>query len=156
MKSVSHAACNVFAAGFLEFDSVEGESGDANHDKWIDVLAWTFETESQQGPSRRCGPISRSLSFTKWVNTSSPEIMRLVETCEEQSEVVLEVAVRESDSQPGVQRIMRVRMQDVTVSRVVMRDGADDVAPTETVELRYSHAEIEFVEVGGGGPEIRD
>ena len=89
------------------------------------------------------------MSFTKWVNTSSPGILRLVETCEEQAVVILEVPVRDPDGRPGAQRSMVVTMHDVTVTKVTMADTADDVAPKERVEVQYGRAEIEFVEVAG-------
>lgn len=46
---------------------------------------------------------------------------------------------------------MIIRMHDVTVTRVVMRDSPDDEAPKEKVDLKFSAADVEVEERNSGG-----
>lgn len=64
---------------FLKIDGIDGESKDADHDKWIDVLSWSWgETSSSAGAAsgRRSSPGEGpgTLTISKSVDKSSPKL----------------------------------------------------------------------------------
>jgi len=65
---------------FLNLDGVKGESQDKVHTKEIDVLAWSWgmanSGTAHVGGGAGSGKVSvQDLSFTKYVDSSSPNLM---------------------------------------------------------------------------------
>lgn len=63
---------------FLEADGFEGESTNAKFSKQIDVLAWSWGASNADGRS----PRFQDISFTKYVDRTSPTLMEYVGTGE--------------------------------------------------------------------------
>ncbi len=66
---------------FIKIEGVEGESQDAKHEKEIDVLAWSWGMSQSgsfhTGGGGGGGKVSvQDLSFTKYVDKSSPILMQ--------------------------------------------------------------------------------
>src|SRR6202035_2380841 len=65
---------------FIKIDTVDGESKDSKHKKDIDLLAWSWGM-SNSGSAHVSGGAGagkvnvQDLSFTKWIDKSSPSLM---------------------------------------------------------------------------------
>ncbi len=66
---------DAFAAAFVKFDGVDGESSDKDHDKWIDVLSIDFDD-------------LRKITVSKDIDSSTPKL--------------IEAACKGVESDPGV------------------------------------------------------
>jgi type VI secretion system secreted protein Hcp len=65
---------------FAKYDGVDGESQDANHDKWIDVLAMSWAIDRDTGPAtgqsrRRGAAIIDDLVLTYEYDKSTPKLV---------------------------------------------------------------------------------
>ena len=66
---------------FLKLGDIDGESQDAKHSKWIDVLSWSWGM-SQSGTTHGGGGSGggkvnvQDIVFSKYVDNSSPTIMK--------------------------------------------------------------------------------
>src|SRR3954471_11793272 len=65
---------------FLKIDGVDGESKDKKHAKEIDVLAWSWglsnSGSAHVGGGAGAGKVNvQDVSFTKWVDKTSPSLM---------------------------------------------------------------------------------
>ncbi len=144
---VSLLVCaNVFAGGFLKYDGVDGESKDSAHQKWNDLLAWSWGTGTPKQVGRGgCGNVDRQyLVVTKYVDSTTPEFVRLAESCASADEVILEVPIL-PDGVGGTQRFLRIRMEDVRVRKIEMGSSSGDEIPTENLSLDFRSVEIEVV-----------
>ena len=64
---------------FMKIDTVEGEAQDSKHKKEIDVLSWSWGLSNagsaHSGGGAGAGKVNvQDLSFTKWVDSSSPKL----------------------------------------------------------------------------------
>ena len=151
---VSFLVCaNGYAGGFLKFDGVEGESTDKQHQGWIDVLAWSWGIEKQVGNvggGAECSRSQHTMVITKAVDSTSPVLVDLAETCNFARKVTLEVELESApSSKPSVPRVMLIELQEVTVSKVDMGSSDPDDIPTESLTLNFSEATVTVVEAGG-------
>ena len=152
---VSFLVCaNGFAGGYLKYDDVNGESTDKEHQGWIDVLAWSWGVEKQVGHVGDRTECSRAylkeLVITKAVDSTSPVLVDLAETCNFARKVTLEVELESApSSKPSVPRVMLIELQEVTVSKVDMGSSDPDDIPTESLTLNFSEATVTVVEAGG-------
>jgi len=65
---------------FIKIGALEGESTDKTHGKEIDVLAWSWgmsnSGSAHHGGGQGAGKVNvQDLSFTKWIDKSSPDLM---------------------------------------------------------------------------------
>jgi type VI secretion system secreted protein Hcp len=140
-------ATSAFAGGFLKYDGVKGESTENGHKKQIDVLAWSWGTGTPPQAGRGgCGNVEREyLVISKYVDSTSPEFVRLAESCGSADRVVLEVPIVSDPEGGGAQRVMRIRMEDVRVRKIEMGSSGDGETPTENVSLEFAMVEIRVV-----------
>ncbi len=144
---VSFLVCaNGFAGGFMKYDGVKGESNATGHEEWNDILAWSWGTGTPKQAGRGgCGNVDRQyLVVTKYVDSTTPEFVRLAESCASADEVILEVPILPG-SDGGTQRFLRIRMEDVRVRKIEMGSSSGDEIPTENLSLDFRSVEIEVV-----------
>ena len=96
------------AAAYIKFDGVDGESTDANHDKWIDVLSIDWGARSGGPPRSGSGDVS----VTKYVDKASPKLQQSCATGGRYKEVVLSSPNKASPSTP----YLRYKLRDVIPS----------------------------------------
>lgn len=71
---------------FLKIDGIQGESRDRVHKDEIDVLAWSWGmsnpgVSATRSPGAASGKVNvQDLSFTKYIDRSTPALMRLLAT----------------------------------------------------------------------------
>ena len=65
---------------FIKLDGIDGESEDDDHEKWIDILSWSWgmsqsaSTHIGGGGSNAQASV-QDVSFVKWVDKSTPGLM---------------------------------------------------------------------------------
>src|SRR4051794_31511408 len=67
---------------FMKIDDIKGESSDGSHKDEIEVLSWSWGMSqsgtAQSGTGGGAGKVNvQDLSFTKYVDKSSPNLMKL-------------------------------------------------------------------------------
>ncbi len=134
---------------FLQMDGLPGESTDADHVDWIDVLSYEWGV-SQPSAGVISSGISRSSEFalhtdftiTKTLDKTSPKLTLYCSKGQHISEATLVICLAEGGGQ-----IMEYRMMDVIVSSVLVSGTAGlEMLPTEQIGLTYSQIEWIYTE----------
>ena len=129
---------------FLKIEGIKGESADKAHKDEIDVLAWSWgisqSGSAQLGPGAGAGKVSvQDLSFTKYIDASSPDLLLSCCNGKHLDEALL--TVRKAGENPV--EYLKIKMNrgagELGVHRGVGRRGSLD--GERDVELRQ----------GGGG-----
>jgi len=146
-------AGNCFAAGYIKFDGVNGESRDKNHKDWIVILSWKM-TEESTGHGQGCGSQPPGeLVVSKLVDSTTPELLRLLSSCNSLSEVVIDVPIAPAEtggSEPG-ERVMRARFGGgLRVKRVESGTPTAEDHPTEEITIVYTKVDFQIVEIARG------
>ena len=120
---------------YIKFPDIEGESMDANHDKWIDVLSidWGAHKPGAGGDAaRRRGDVKYGdITMTKEVDASSPKLMLACANGTHFPSVELEAPER-----PGAQATyMKYKLEKVRITSYSI-DATGD-RPMETITLNY-------------------
>jgi type VI secretion system secreted protein Hcp len=113
--------------GFLKVSGIAGDSKDANHKGWIDVLGFSW---SGRAPASGSGP--GSLTVVTRAGKASAGLKTKAGAGQKMPEVVLEVAGTGTDGKPG---IFVYKMIDVTVASYDMSGSGSDVQ--ESVTLNF-------------------
>lgn len=125
---------------FLKIDDVEGESQDAFHAGEIEVLAWSFGEENSGsthvgGGGGSAGKVHvQDLSFTKYVDKSSPALM--LACCTGKHHGTARLTVRRGGERPF--DFLVVELSAVTVSSVSAGGATGEDRLTESVSLGFA------------------
>jgi type VI secretion system secreted protein Hcp len=130
---------------FMKIDGITGESKDDAHADEIDVLAWSFgATQSgsaHMGGGGGAGKVNvQDLSFTKYVDKSSTDLMLFCCNGKHVSECVL--TVRKAGEEPV--EYMKVTMTDVLISSFQTGGSGGQDRLTENVSLNFAKFDIEY------------
>jgi type VI secretion system secreted protein Hcp len=134
--STAYGAMNVY----LNIEGVEGESKDADHGRWIDLVSFQHGV-TQPGSGVSTSQVARvtgasrhkDLVVTKELDKASPKLAEMVCNGSHVGLVKLEVAA------PGSPQklFLRITMTDVIVTSVALGGGSADDRPTEEVSFNY-------------------
>ena len=130
---------------FIKIGDVKGESADSAHKDEIDVLAWSWGM-SQSGSMHGgggggAGKVSvQDLSFTKYVDKSSPVLMMMCCNGEHIPEVIL--TVRKAGKKPL--EYVTIKMKEAIVSSVSTGGTPGEERLTETVTLNFAKVEAAY------------
>jgi type VI secretion system secreted protein Hcp len=131
---------------FIKIDDVVGESQDAKHEKEIDVLAWswgmsqsgTFHTGGGGGG----GKVSvQDLSFTKYIDKSSSNLMQYCSSGSQYKEAKL--TVRKAGGKEPLEYLV-ITMTDVLVSSVSTGGSGGEDRLTENVSLNFGAVKVDY------------
>jgi type VI secretion system secreted protein Hcp len=130
---------------FLKIAGIKGESQDAKHKDEIDVLSWSWGTSTGTGKVKR-GKIApqciQDLELTKYVDTSSPQLIMLGVLGDTAKEATL--TVRKSGGKEQ-QEYLTFKMTDVTVTSYQTGGSSQSDAPlVDQVVLKFSSIEGEY------------
>ena len=140
---------------FIKIGDIKGESHDDAHTDEIDVLAWSWGM-SQSGTMHvggggGAGKVSvQDISFTKWLDKSSPELMKHCINGKHIDECVL-VCRKASGDKPL--EYMKVTMKMVIVSSVSTGGSGGEDRLTENVTLNFRNFKVEYIEQTEEGGE---
>lgn len=152
-------AVDMFLKITAQSGEVKGESVDSKHKDEIDVLAWNWGM-SQHGSTHTAtgggsGKVSvQDISFTKYVDKSTPTLMKICCNGTHIKEAVL--VVRKAGGKDPVEYV-KLKMKDCIVTSITSggSGGADRV--TENISLNFAQFTYEYTpqdEKGAKGAAI--
>ncbi len=145
---------------FIKIGALKGESKDSVHKEEIDVLAWSWglsnSGSAQQGGGMGAGKVNvQDLSFTKYIDKSSPDLMLAACNGKHYDKALL--TVRKAGEQPL--EYLLITMEDLIVTSVSTGGSGGEDRLTENVTLNFAKVKVQYKEqtaTGGVGdkPEM--
>jgi type VI secretion system secreted protein Hcp len=131
---------------FIKIKGVNGESKDDKHSKEIDVLAWSFgmsnSGNAHVGGGAGAGKVAvQDLTFTKWVDASSPVLMQSCCNGKHYDEATL--IVRKAGEKPL--EYIKIKLTDLIISNVATGGSGGEDRLTESVTLNFAKFNYDYV-----------
>lgn len=132
---------------FMKIGALKGESRDKVHKGEIDVLAWSWGM-SNSGTAHVGGGMGagkaniQDLSFTKYLDKSTPELM--LAACNGKHFPEARLVVRKAGEKPLEYLI--ITMSDVLVTSVSTGGSGGEERLTENVSLNFAKVQVEYTE----------
>jgi type VI secretion system secreted protein Hcp len=143
-----------FAGGwFAKYDGIDGESKDANHDKWIDVLSYDWGMRkpggAATGQSRRRGaPIVEPFEMTFEYEKASP---KLLEKCL-LGEIIPKLEVELTANYGGARATyLKYEMKNVSCKAYHVGGYADGTPPTVVIANNFEEIKVTYTEYDSEG-----
>ena len=130
---------------FLKLNGVKGESKDKVHTKEIDVLAWSWGMSNSGtahvGGGAGAGKVNvQDLSFTKYVDSSSPNLMLNCCNGKHFSDALL--TVRKAGGNPV--EYIKVKLETVLIAGVTTGGSGNEDRLTENVILNFAKVSVDY------------
>ena len=130
---------------FIKIDDIKGESADAAHKDEIEVLSWSWGMSqsgtAQSGAGGGAGKVNvQDLSFTKYVDKSSPNLMKLC--CSGKHFQKATLVVRKAGGKPL--EYIKVELSDGLISSVSTGGSGGEDRLTENVTLNFASFKYEY------------
>jgi type VI secretion system secreted protein Hcp len=134
---------------------LEGESKDKTHKGEIDILAWSWGMSqsgtTHMGSGGGAGKVNvQDLSFTKWVDKSTPDLMLACATGKHFDKATL--VMRKAGDKPL--EYLTITMEDLMVVAISTGGSGGEDRLTENVVLNFAKVKVDYVEqtdTGGTG-----
>lgn len=145
---------------FIKIGALKGESRDKTHKDEIDVLAWSWgmsnSGSAHVGGGAGAGKVNvQDLSFTKYIDKSSPDLMLACCNGKHYDKAVL--VVRKAGETPL--EYLTITMEDLLVTSVSTGGSGGEDKLTENCTLNFARVKVQYKEqtpTGGIGdkPEM--
>jgi len=145
---------------FIKIGALKGESKDSVHKDTIDVLAWSWgmsnSGSAQQGGGAGAGKVNvQDLSFTKYIDKTSPDLMLACCNGKHFDKAVL--TVRKAGEKPLEYLI--ITLEDLIITSVSTGGSGGEDRLTENTTLNFARVKVQYKEqtpTGGVGdkPEM--
>ena len=145
---------------FIKIGALKGEARDTTHKEEIDVLAWSWglsnSGSAQQGSGAGAGKVNvQDLSFTKYIDKSSPDLM--LACCNGKHFDKATLTVRKAGEKPL--EYLQITIEDLIVTSVSTGGSGGEDRLTENVSLNFARVKVSYKEqtpTGGVGdkPEM--
>ncbi len=143
---------------FIKIDSVDGEAKDKSHKKEIDVLAWSWgmsnSGSAHVGGGAGAGKVNvQDLSFTKYVDASSPKLM--LACCDGKHFKDATLVVRKAGEKPV--EYIKIKMEELLITSVSTGGSGGEDRLTENITLNFAKVHVDYVpqdEKGAAGTAI--
>jgi type VI secretion system secreted protein Hcp len=140
---------------FIQIGELKGESKDKAHKEKIDVLAWSWgmsnSGSAHVGGGAGAGKVNvQDLSFTKYIDKASPDLM--LACCNGKHYDKATLIVRKAGEKPL--EYVTVTMTDVLVTAVSTGGSGGEDRLTENVTLNFAKVKVDYKEqtaTGSGG-----
>ena len=137
---------------FMKIDSLKGESKDDKHKENIDVLAWSWGVSNSGsahvGGGAGAGKVNvQDLSFTKWIDVSSPDLV--LACCNGKHFKDAKLIVRKAGEKPL--EYLTITMEEVLITSVSTGGSGGEDRLTENVTLNFAKVKLEYKEQSGTG-----
>ncbi len=141
--SVETKPADSLQAMFIKFDGINGESFDANHKDWIDVLSFSYavaqSTSTASGGGSGVGKANfGNFMFTHYNDTASPNMMKY---CAE-GKPIPKVVFSATKAGPGNPEYMKITFNEVFITAI--NDIGATNSPRSLEEISFSYAKIEM------------
>jgi type VI secretion system secreted protein Hcp len=132
---------------FMKVGELAAESKDSTHAGSIDVLAWSWgmsnSGSAHVGGGGGSGKVSvQDLSFTKYIDKSSPELM--LAACNGKHFSGAKLTVRKAGEKPLEYLI--IEMTDVLITSVSTGGSGGEDRLTENVTLNFAKVKVNYTE----------
>jgi type VI secretion system secreted protein Hcp len=141
---------------FIDIDKIPGESKDADaaFKGKIDVLAWSWGLSQsgsfQMGGGGGSGKVNVSdISFSKWVDISTPVLMLACANGDHIPKAVL--TVRKAGKKPL--NYIQITMEKIIVSSISTGGSGGEDRLTESVSLNFAKASFKYIQQSDTGGE---
>ena len=143
---------------FIKIDTVDGESRDKVHKKEIDVLAWSWgisnSGSAHVGGGAGAGKANvQDISFTKWVDSSTPKL--LLACCDGKHFANATLVVRKAGEKPV--EYIKIKVEEVLITSISTGGSGGEDRLTENVTLNFAKVSVDYVpqdEKGAAGTAI--
>lgn len=130
---------------FMKIDTIDGESRDSKHSKEIDVLAWSWgmsnSGSAHVGGGAGAGKVNvQDLSFTKYVDSASPKLMK---ACCDGSHFANATLVVRKAGGTAVEYI-KVKMEEVFITAVSTGGSGGEDRLTENVTVNFAKVNVDY------------
>lgn len=130
---------------FLKLEGIEGESMDSKHGKEIDVLAWSWGLSQsgsyQSGGGGGSGKVNaQDISFTKWIDASSPHL--IFRCCNGEPIKTATLVCRKAGKDQ--QEYLKLTLTDCIVSSVSSGGSGGEDKLTENMSLNFAKFKVEY------------
>jgi type VI secretion system secreted protein Hcp len=131
---------------FIKIDDVKGESQDNKHKEEIDVLAWSWGLSQSGtfhgGGGGGSGKVNvQDLSFTKWIDKSSPNLMLYCSNGSQYKEAKL--TIRKAGGKEPLEYLI-FTFKDVIVSSLSTGGSGGEDRLTENVSLNFREVRVDY------------
>src|SRR5918997_1405295 len=133
---------------FLKLNGIKGEAKDGKgHQDEIDVLAWSWGASNSGsahvGGGAGAGKVNvQDLSFTKYIDKSSPDLM--LACCNGKHFPEAKLIVRKAGEKPL--EFLTITMNDLIVTSVSTGGSGGEDRLTENVTLNFAKVKVNYVE----------
>jgi type VI secretion system secreted protein Hcp len=145
---------------FMELKDINGETKDKVYEKKkaIDVLAWSWGMSQSgsfhAGGGGGAGKVNvQDLSFTKWVDNSTPTLLQCVATGKHIANGTL--TIRKAGTTPL--EYIKIKLTEVMVTAVTTGGSGGEERLTENVTLNFAKVELDYTPQkadGSGGTAV--
>ena len=130
---------------FIKIGDIKGESPDEKHKDEIDVLSWSWglsqSGSTHYGTGGGAGKVNvQDISLTKWVDKSSPVLMKMCCNGKHYPEALL--TVRKAGEKPL--EYVKLKMEDVIVSSISTGGSGGEDRLTENVTLNFAKVSVDY------------
>jgi type VI secretion system secreted protein Hcp len=130
---------------FIKIGDLKGESVDDKHKEEIDVLAWSWGMSQSDTPHLDAGSAPgkvnvQDISFTKYVDKSSPNLMQYCCNGKHFAEALL--TVRKAGETPL--EYLKLTLKDLMITAVSTGGSGGEDRLTENVTLNFSQFKVEY------------
>ncbi len=137
---------------FIKIGKLKGESVDHKHAGSIDVLAWSWGMSNSgtthTGTGSGQGKVNvQDLSFTKYVDVSSPELM--LAACNGKHFEDATLTIRKAGEKPL--EYMIIAMEDVIISSVSTGGSGGEDRLTENVSINFGKVKVNYTQQNKDG-----
>jgi len=142
---------------FLKIGNINGESLDAAHKSWVDVLAWSWgisnSGSTHVGGGAGAGQANfQDLSYTSYLDASTTPLMKAVATGQHLKSAFLNV--RRAGSAPT--EFLKITMTEVLVTSLSTGGSGGEDRLTQNVTLNFAKVKVEYQQVADTGKPIND
>lgn len=140
------------AAVFVKIDGIDGESTDANHADWIDVLSWSWGMTNDPSPS---GQLTLGdMVLVKEFDKSTPKLHQSL--CSGAMIPAVTVTIEfVSSNNPGEAKFMEYKLKNVLITSIrpggVSKAGTAEDIPLEEITLNYTEIEWTYTKLDSTG-----
>jgi type VI secretion system secreted protein Hcp len=132
---------------FIQIGALKGESVDKIHAGKTDVLAWSWgmsnSGSAHVGGGAGAGKANvQDLSFTKYIDKSSPDLM--LATCNGKHFDSATLIVRKAGEKPL--EYLKITMTEVLITSVSTGGSGGEDRLTENLTLNFASVKVEYVE----------
>lgn len=137
---------------FLKINGIKGEAKDKTHKDTIDILAWSWGASNsgsaQMGGGSGAGKVNvQDLSFTKFIDKSSPELF--YHCCSGKHIPDALLTVRKAGDTPL--EYLKITLGDVLVTSVSTGGSGGEDKLTENVTLNFATVKVHYTEQDAKG-----